>query len=239
MAKPAGIEFNRSSNIDWAKGDLEWYMAEARKNGPGFIAAIYNAFEQLSRLEITVPTYAHMNQILSRHGMPCHINNGELVMAGNVQVPEPSQSMSQTVIRALQDAKTLPPASAIDRVHTALHAYIVSLCQEASIPLDSGVTAQKAFKELKSNHPALQPQGNRPSEVANVLNSMAATINALGTIRNHASLAHNNELLLEPEAQAMINAAVTIFRYIEECMARYNRTTVQPRPELWGDIEWA
>lgn len=68
---------------------------------------------------------------------------------------------------------------------------------------------------------------------------MAATINALGTIRNHASLAHNNELLLEPEAQAMINAAITIFRYIEECMARYNRTTVQPRPELWGDIEWA
>ncbi|PTP96356.1 hypothetical protein FCV85_17870 [Vibrio sp. F13] len=239
IAKPAGIEFSRSSNIDWAKGDLEWYMAEARKNGPGFIAAIYNAFEQLSRFEITVPTDAHINQILSRHGMPCHINNGKLVMAGNVQVPEPPESMSQTVIRALQDAKTLPPASAIDRVHTALHAYIVSLCQDASIPLDSGVTAQKAFKELKSNHPALQSQGNRPSEVANVLNSMAATINALGTIRNHASLAHNNELLLEPEAQAMINAAMTIFRYIEECMARYNRANVQPSPALWGDIEWA
>ncbi|WP_318466966.1 abortive infection family protein [Photobacterium leiognathi] len=239
MAKPAGIDFSRSSNTDWAKGDLEWYMTDASNNGPGFIAAIYNAFEQLSLFEITVPTDAHINQILSRHGIPCHINNGELVMAGNVQVPEPSQSMSQTVIRALQDAKTLMPASAIDRVHTALHAYIVSLCQEANIPLDSGVTAQKAFKELKNNHPALQPQGNRPSEVANVLNSMAATINALGTIRNHASLAHNNELLLEPEAQAMINAAITIFRYIEECMARYNRTTVQSRPELWGGIEWA
>ncbi|HGS4434649.1 TPA: abortive infection family protein [Vibrio cholerae] len=237
MAKPAGIEFSRSSNTDWAKGDLESYMTDASKNGPGFIAAIYNAFEELSRFEIAVPTDAYINQILSKHGMPCHINNGELVMAGNVQVPEPSQSMSQTVIRALQDAKTLPPESAIDRVHTALHAYIVSLCQEAGIPLDSGVTAQKAFKELKNNHPALQPQGNRSSEVANVLNSMAATINALGTIRNHASLAHNNELLLQPEAQAMINAAVTIFRYIEECIARYNRTTVQPRPELWGEIE--
>ncbi|WP_146492130.1 abortive infection family protein [Vibrio sp. T20] len=227
MAKPAGIEFNRSSNTDWAKGDLEWYMTEAKKNGPGFIAAIYNAFEQLSSLEVTVPTDVHINQILSSHGMPCHINNGELVMVGNVQVPEPSLSMSQTVTRALQDAKTLSPASAIDRVHTALHAYIVSLCHEASIPLDSGVTAQKAFKELKSNHPALLPQGNRPAEVASVLNSMAATINALGTIRNHASLAHNNELLLEPEAQAMINASVTVFRYIEECIARHNRTAVQ------------
>lgn len=233
MAKPAGIEYSRSSNTDWAKGDLEYYMSDASKDGPGFIAAISNAFEELCRFEITVPTAAHINQILSRHGMPCHINNGELVMAGNVQVPEPSLSMSQTVIRALQDAKTLPPASAIDRVHTALHAYIVSLCQEASIPLDLGVTAQKAFKELKSNHPALLPQGNRHSEVANVLNSMAATISALGTIRNHASLAHNNELLLEPEAQAMINAAVTIFRYIEECMARYNRSTVQPLPNVW------
>lgn len=233
MAKPAGIEYNRSSNTDWAKGDLEWYMKDASKNGPGFIAAIFNAFEELYRFEITVPTAVHLNQILSRHGMPCHINNGELVMAGNVQVPEPSLSMSQTVIRALQDAKTLTPASAIDRVHTALHAYIVSLCQEASIPLDLGATAQRAFKELKNNHPALRPQGNRHSEVANVLNSMAATISALGTIRNHASLAHNNELLLEPEAQAMINAAVTIFRYIEECMARHNRSTVQPFPDVW------
>ena len=53
---------------------------------------------------------------------------------------------------------------------------------------------------------------------------MAATINALGTIRNHASLAHNNELLLEPEAQAMINAAMTVFRYIEECIARQKKT---------------
>lgn len=237
MAKPAGREYNSSSNTDWAKGDLECYMTDARKNGPGFIAAIYNAFEQLSHLEITVPTDVYINQILSKHGMPSHINNGELVMAGNVQVPEPSLSMSQTVIRALEDAKKLSPASAIDRVHTALHAYIVSLCHEASIPLDSGATAQKAFKKLKSNHPALQPQGNRPAEVANVLNSMAATVNALGTIRNHASLAHNNELLLEPEAQAMINASVTIFRYIEECVARHNKTTIQVRPGMWGDIE--
>lgn len=222
MAKPAAIEFGTSSNTDWARGDLEWYMQKASQDGPGFIAALYNACEQVSLLEINVPSEQYINQILSKHGLPCHINNSELILAGNVTIPDSNVSVSQTVVRALQDAKTLSPASAIDRVHTALHAYLIELCHQASIPLESGATAQKAFKELKNNHAALKPMGNRPAEVANVLNSMAATINALGTIRNHASLAHNNELLLEPEAQAMINAAMTIFRYIEECIARQN-----------------
>ena len=224
MAKPASIEFGTSSNTDWARGDLEWYMEKASQDGPGFIAALHNACEQLSLLEINVPSELYINQILSKHGLPCHINNSKLILAGNVRIPDSNASVSQTVVRALQDAKTLSPASAIDRVHTALHAYLVELCHQASIPLESGATAQKAFKELKNNHAALKPMGNRPVEVANVLNSMAATINALGTIRNHASLAHNNELLLEPEAQAMINAAMTVFRYIEECIARQKKT---------------
>ncbi|APE06887.1 hypothetical protein CW735_15455 [Alteromonas sp. MB-3u-76] len=224
MSKPAEMEYGKSSSIDWARGDLESCMEQASQDGPGFIAALYNACEQVSLLEINVPAELYINQILSRHGLPCHINNSELILAGNVKIPESNASASQTVVRALQDAKTLSPASAIDRVHTALHAYLVELCHQASIPLETGATAQKAFKELKSNHAALKPIGNRPSEVANVLNSMAATINALGTIRNHASLAHNNELLLEPEAQAMVNAAMTIFRYIEECIARQKKT---------------
>jgi hypothetical protein len=223
MAKPAQLKYGRSSNVDWARGDLEHYMSIARHNGPGFVAAVYDAFEKLSQKDIMVPTDDHINKILYTHGMPCHINGSELLLAGSVEVPETSESRPQTVNRALNDAKTLPPANAIDRVHTALHAYIVHLCIDAGIPLEPGVTAQKAFKELKSNHPALQPYGNRPNEVSNVLNSMAATINALGTIRNHASLAHNNELLDEPEAQAMINASATIFHYIESCIARYNR----------------
>nr|WP_224745894.1 abortive infection family protein [Neiella litorisoli] len=131
--------------------------------------------------------------------------------------------MPETVTRALDDARSLSPASAIDRVHTALQAYLVNLCEDAGITLDPTVTAQKAFKELKSNHPALKPQGNRPAEVAAVLNSMAGTINALGTLRNHASLAHNNDLLFEPEARAMTNAAATVFHYIEQCIERYRK----------------
>ncbi|MFC3095256.1 hypothetical protein DRW07_15475 [Alteromonas sediminis] len=225
MAKPAEIEYGRSSSTGWARGDLEYSMEKASQNGPGFIAAFFDACEQISLSEISVPSGLYLNQILSKHALPCHISDGELILAGNVKVPESNASASQTVVRALQDAKTLSPASAIDRVHTALHAYLIELCNQYSIPLESGATAQKAFKELKNNHAALKPMGNRPEEVAKVLNSMAATINALGTIRNHASLAHNNELLLEPEAQAMINAAMTVFRYIEECIARHNRSS--------------
>lgn len=132
----------------------------------------------------------------------------------------PVESMSTVVRQALVDAENLirtsGPASAIDRVHTALHGHMKHLCAEASIDLPDQATLQVAMKRLREQHPQLAPSGERANEVSRVLYSMAATLDALTTLRNNASAAHPNDALLgDDEALLAINAARTIFAYID------------------------
>ena len=134
--------------------------------------------------------------------------------------PTPVASMSTVVKQALVDAENLirssGPASAVDRVHTALHGHVNFLCNQAGIELPDRPTLQVAVKRLRENHPGLAPSGQRADEVSRVLYSMAATLDALTTLRNNASAAHPNESLLgENEALLAINAARTIFAYID------------------------
>ncbi|MCF8785236.1 abortive infection family protein [Rhodococcus ruber] len=137
-----------------------------------------------------------------------------------VASPKPIESMSAVVRQALVDAENLirtsGPASAVDRVHTALHGHMNTLCAEVNIALPERPTLQFAVKKLRENHPRLTPTGQRAEEVSRVLYSMAATLDALTTLRNNASPAHPNEALLgDQEALLAINAARTIFAYID------------------------
>lgn len=137
-----------------------------------------------------------------------------------VASPKPVESMSTIVRQALLDAENLirtsGPASAVDRVHTALHGHTKTLCTEAGISLPDQPTLQVAVKRLREQHPNLKPAGERSEEVSRVLYSMAGTVDALTTLRNNASPAHPNEALLgEHEALLAINAARTIFAFID------------------------
>lgn len=142
---------------------------------------------------------------------------------------EPVVAISQAAIanatedvrRALSDAENLlrtsGPASAVDRIHTALHGYFKVLCAEEGIQLPELATLQKAMKELRDHHPRLGPSGARAGDVGKVLLSMAATLDALNNIRNKASAAHpNQELLGDAEAMLAINAGRTIFAYVAQ-----------------------
>ena len=144
----------------------------------------------------------------------------ELEGAPAVASPMPIASMSAVVRQALLDAENLirtsGPASAVDRVHTALHGHMNALCAEAQIALPERPTLQVAVKKLRENHPGLAPAGERANEISRVLYSMAATLDALTTLRNTASPAHPNESLLgDHEALLAINAGCTIFAYID------------------------
>lgn len=139
-------------------------------------------------------------------------------------------STSEVVRRALSDADSLlragGPVSAVDRIHTALHGHLKALCAAEGIQLPDGATLQKAMKELRMHHPKLTPSGARAGEVSQVLFSMAATLDALNTIRNNASAAHPNEMLLgDSEALLAVNAGRTIFTYVTQ-------KTSEPAPRL-------
>jgi len=137
-----------------------------------------------------------------------------------VASPMPIASMSAVVRQALIDAENLirtsGPASAVDRVHTALHGHMNALCAEAKITLPERSTLQVAVKKLRENHPGLAPTGQRAEEISRVLYSMAATLDALTSLRNNATAAHPNDALLgNHEALLAINAGRTIFAYID------------------------
>jgi len=154
---------------------------------------------------------------------------------GEVAIELDLSSASEIVRRALDDAdnlmRTSGPQSAVDRLHTAMHGYLHSLCDEAGITYGERPTMNQLFKALRTDHPGLADVGARPDEVNRVLQSMASILDALNPVRNKASVAHPNEQLIgEPEARLVINTVRTLLSYFES----KRRQTVVRRPRGGG-----
>ena len=144
-----------------------------------------------------------------------------LARLGGAAVPlvEDLLVQSQTVERAIADAALLiserGATSGTDRVHTSLHGYIRAVCAKFNVVVASEATMAAMMKALRVSLPAMQIQNPRQGDVATVLHSMSAILDALDPIRNRASVAHPNEHLLEqPEALLVIDAARTIVNYV-------------------------
>ena len=225
FSRVSGEHYAQSSSLSWAETDLNHHASCASADAPGFIAAFCDACESLENNGVAVPDNNYINRLLEKHNVPYRILENTLLETANyITLPQPSPSAATVVTRALADAKALigqsNASSAIDRVHTALHGYIINLCQESGLEIIENVTTSKAFKLLRENHPAFDNEGHRSEDVVRVLQAFATSIDSFSTIRNKASLAHANILLDEPEATAVVNAMYTIFRYIQDCLQR-------------------
>ncbi len=136
-----------------------------------------------------------------------------------VPVPTP-RILSPAVDRALADAETLlrsrGAASALDRVHTALHGCLRAIGQNARVELAQDASLTEIFKILRTSHPMIVAGGARGSEISRVLFALANVVDSLNTLRNRASGAHPNEVALEePEAMLAINAVRTLWHYLD------------------------
>jgi hypothetical protein len=132
------------------------------------------------------------------------------------------------VERAIADAETLLRASGassgLDRVHTALHGYLIETCKRAGIECEESANLAALLKSIRNHHPAFQASDVRKQDVTAILRTMGAVADALGPLRNNASAAHpNSELLDEPEAMLAINAARTILHYVDARVRAANR----------------
>ena len=137
------------------------------------------------------------------------------------EIAESTPSTSnETVHEALADAQALlrtrGPASAVDRVHTALHAYLKTVCEQIGIVSPKEATANLLLKQLLENHPALKDLGPRSDDIRRILRTSGAIIDAMGSIRNQATLVHPSEDLLDnEEALLVINIARSILRFLD------------------------
>ena len=133
------------------------------------------------------------------------------------------RSPSETVRLALEEAEDLirrrKVSSAIDRTHTALHTYIKDSCDEWLNPIqyEKDASLTKVFKVLQKNHPAFNENVPRQQDIEKMMNGLATILESLNPIRNRASLAHrpDTSLLDEVEATLAVNAARSIFHYVE------------------------
>ncbi len=135
-------------------------------------------------------------------------------------VAQPALSVKSIVVeRALHEAETLiethGAASGVDRVHTALHGYLIAVSEQAGLKAPSDPSLTQLWKLLRKSHPALQNRGPRADDVERMANAMATVMDALNPVRNMASAAHPNERLSEPEAMLVVNAVRTILYYVD------------------------
>lgn len=134
-------------------------------------------------------------------------------------VTTPALQITTAVVeRALLDFETLTNAhgavSGIDRVHTALHGYLIAVCREANIAANESADITTLFNLIRQQHPKLQinPPGAEPQKI---LRGLAQIIDAMNPVRNHSSMAHPNEKLLgEPEAMLAANAVRSLLHYL-------------------------
>lgn len=128
-------------------------------------------------------------------------------------------SAGEVVRRALADSEKLLQSSgavsAIDRLHTALHGYLRAVCADAQLTVAEGASITALFKTVRTNHPSLQDLGPQANELARILTAFGTVVDSINTIRNHASVAHPNENLLDDdEASLVVNAVRTLFNYL-------------------------
>ncbi|MEZ5383180.1 MAG: abortive infection family protein [Microthrixaceae bacterium] len=125
------------------------------------------------------------------------------------------------VNRAIGDARELVKSSggyqsAVDRMHTALHGYVRVLAKQNDDDLPEDADLVASWKSLLTHHPSFGGMSVRRQDIKKATRSLTAIIDVLNPIRNRASNAHPNELVLEQaEAMLIVNLTNTIALYTQ------------------------
>ena len=201
--------FNDDFYVLYALAELDLYEEANKTNGPG---ENRDVFARIARTFTELDVFVRFVVV--------ELDASSISALRPVSAPV-LKSTSQVVERALTDAESLlttsGATSGVDRIHTALHGYLLQVCADTKITLpiqDPSLT--QLYKALRAQHPKFANSGPRAQDVEKVLNSLSAVVDALNPLRNKASVAHPNaNLLPEPEAMLVINAVRTLLHYLE------------------------
>lgn len=181
---------------------------EDRLNDLGFVLT-YSGWERVRDLEVQA---AHVPGV----EVP------QAVVAGLAAEVRAALAASQTLIAAHG------PSQGIDRLHTALHAYVRGSCQQAGLPVEPDASLMRLARLLRERHAAFAADTGLPQEPKVLLDRMASVLDVLNAARNRTEGAHPNPPLPEPEANLALNAARTVFLYLHSRLS-----TQPPRPPTW------
>lgn len=124
-----------------------------------------------------------------------------------------NEEMPNDIIKsALADVQLLVadnrPADAVDRIHTALHAFARQKC--ANLGDDGERTLIADMSAISKYY-----RDNHNEDGAKILSSLNKFLDVLNEARNKRSLAHPNSSLMDsPESVLLINVAKSIMKYL-------------------------
>jgi len=135
----------------------------------------------------------------------------------------PSKNVNENIYQALEDAEVLlqknGPQRAYDRVHTALHASLRQMCANNGIATNSTNDNVPGLLSLITTHFKSLPDDGRNDDVFKMLRAVGALLHGINNLRNHHSMAHPTETLLnEADARFAINLVRSIMTYIDELL---------------------
>lgn len=196
--------FNDEFYVLSASLPLERYVDLSATKADGYSSSTYNQVQGV---------FSELGYYIRFIVADLATNDAPLVTAPVLEVS------SQAVDRALRDAEhlisTSGASSAVDRVHTAFHGYLLAICAQAGILVSGDPSTTRLFKLLRTQHPSLAIAFSSSAESTRIVNALANIVDALNPIRNSASLAHPNpSLLTEPEAMLVINTVRSLFHYL-------------------------
>lgn len=116
-------------------------------------------------------------------------------------------------IDSLLENGTTPEASTVDRLHTAIHGHMLYLCATRGLMPNPSLDVKGLFSLLQSDR-------TEDRKLDLVFRGLAKVLHALCPLRNHHSLAHPSEAMLEEaEARLALNAGKTLLRYLDDHFA--------------------
>jgi AbiJ N-terminal domain 5/Abortive infection C-terminus len=196
-------------SLSWGDPDYKGHVIEAVN---------YILSKNKDNLRLLVE-YAPITEWLRKNDGGSYHELGAEVSGMEVQHFEP-QTTTDSGHQALADAQALlhtrGPGSAVDRIHTGLHAFLKAACDDATIPYPDDPSANQLLKLLLEHHPSLKDFGPRSDDIRRMIRTSASIVDSLGTLRNQASLAHpNEEILGHEEALFVINLARSLLRFLD------------------------
>lgn len=132
----------------------------------------------------------------------------------------PIKNVNENIYKALADAEILikqqGPQHAYDRMHTALHGTLKQICINHNIAT-KGNEAIQGLLSLINSYLKQTQDSERNSDVFNMLRSAISILDRINELRNHNSLAHpGNVLLNEADAKFAINLVRSIMSYVDD-----------------------
>lgn len=136
-------------------------------------------------------------------------------------ITSPKVVATSTVVEeALNQAETLigkhGAGSALDRAHTAFHAYLEDKCRTIGPGIKEDAPITELFSYLRQHHPQLAiKEPGQKEQLDKIFRGLSKVVDAVNHLRNNMSLAHPNSTLDDPEAMLVINILRSMLRYLD------------------------